>query len=227
MEEKYITKCTFICPRNDVIYELKIKDNLAVFTKSTFKKKIFAKNKEQKKVLIQYIQNLDSFFSSYHFDTWNIRKVVDPNKKDVETISLELDDGSTYSISNNMDIVDIEKNMFDEINKYMYTYWYKEVKPIAISFHSYDGGGAQYYINKSEPNSAVTWYSQKNYESKKKKDTGGAGYNIFFMFYPIRKGKATYIIKAVSPLYRVNDTKVTITVDDDLNLIKETETIEN
>ena len=47
------------------------------------------------------------------------------------------------------------------------------------------------------------------------------------MFYPIRKGKATYIIKAVSPLYRVNDTKVTITEDDDLNLTKETETIEN
>ena len=83
-------------------------------------------------------------------------------------------------------------------------------------------------MNPSEPNSAVTWYSQKNYGNvKKNPKSGGAGYNIFFMFYPIRKGKATYIIKAVSPLYRVNDTKVTITVDDDLNLIKETETIEN
>ena len=172
-------------------------------------------NVSTKELPVEYINNLDIFFRIYDTDKWEsipYRKSTDIEK----TISIRTND-KEYNLSSLQDINKEEKSIFNDLKRYIESYYKESFKPIVLSFHSFDGGGPIYNL-KMIKSDIFTWYSKRKYYNANHENLCGAGYDVIYTFFPLRKGKGSAKVTGDSPICKVAKSKITIDIDENLNM---------
>lgn len=201
---KEIERCVYCSEKENTTFEIFAEKEDALIKRRTGGKKLFSKNEFKKKVDIKYLRSLDIFFEPYEFDTWDKNE---PEGKSFVRIDYK---GESFFGGNDEIIEDIERYFNACLNE--------TAKPVVLSFHSFDGGGPEYSF-KNEVKGIFTWYCERKYLKADHEELCGAGYNIYYTLYPLRKGKASALITASSPICFEPAKRLFAEVDDELRII--------
>lgn len=206
---KEINSLIYYNPLLKLKYSLYYKNGKAVLEKVLTDKKRF--NKEKKTLKKECLSNLDIFFGSCDFGF----PVTDKNALDeVELIVLE-HKGSFYKISAEDDFED--KNVFTDIKRYLEAWFNETADFICLSYHSFDGGGPEYTFE-TEIKGVFTWYCERIYAKENREEICGAGYDVVYTLYPLRKGKSSAKVSGSSPIAPVGTETINIEVDENLSI---------
>ena len=66
-------------------------------------------------------------------------------------------------------------------------------KEAVLSFHSFDGGGAEYSVEVDDPD-ILAYSSEKKYSKANHKELNGAGYDVIFSFKGLKPGKTSVTV---------------------------------
>lgn len=205
---KKIESCVYFNAENNTEYSIKSVGKDALITKTNTSKKLF--NKEKKRSEEESLRNLDIFFERYDFEFWNSEI-----KPGLSFIKVEYN-GSFYYLSAD-ETGENEENIFSDIERYFSAYYDSDVKSETIRCHSFDGGGPEYEFI-TEVKGVFTWYGSRFYSHPGHDKICGAGYDVIYKLYPLRKGTASALINSSSPIVPPESRRVIVEVDDELNI---------
>ncbi len=207
-----VKKCVLMKAKSKTVYELLEKDKAAIIRKTGGGESAGG----EKTAGIEALQNLDVFFAEAECRSWSGLR-YDSSDWDY-TLTVEYDDGNTYSVSSSASLPD--EKLFSELEKYFERYISGEIKPAVFKFHSFDGGGPLYDVD-TEIKGIVTWYYKKQYMNPNHGKMCGSGYDVEFSFYPLREGKASVLITGKSPICPKKVKHIFFCVDSDFNIAYE------
>lgn len=206
---KEIKTLTYFNPETKIKYSLYYKKDGAEIVKSALDKK--HSTQEKKTLPKECLRNLDIFFGSYDF---SVLSTETPEFGDKEVIVLE-HNGTLYNICSGDSFED--ENVFEDIRRYLEVCFDEKLKPVRLSYHSFDGGGPEYTFV-SEIKGIFTWYCERVYSKADHETLCGAGYEVVYTLYPLRKGKATALISGSSPIAPVEEERIYVEVDENLSI---------
>ena len=204
-----IEKCIYYLKDEQIEWVIENDNDIALMTKKTSNSNL------AKKMNKEILSNLDIFFSDLDFTGWDTSSFNESSVND-DTVVI-ISEGVSYKLSKGDELNQNNKKIFLDLYNYFNIYFENEIKPITLSFHSFDGGGPIYEI-KLENKGIVTWYSQIKYYNDNHENLCGAGYDVIYTLYPMRKGKTTAIVKGDSPICFEPDRQILIDVDDNFNI---------
>lgn len=210
---KKIESCIYYCAKEQIEWKLEYKRDKALITKSITKTKSFFPHIEKKQLDKEVMSNLDIFFDAYCFEKWQqlpFKENKNNNSKDTIII---VSDNQTFQLSSTQILPEDEKNIFRDLYRYFTMYWEEIVKPITLSYHSFDGGGPDFSMQIKEKG-IFTWYSLRNYYNEDHEKLSGAGYTITYTLYPLRTGKSSAILTAFSPICPQSTREIFVKVDE-------------
>ncbi|MBQ9314407.1 MAG: hypothetical protein IJ220_05360 [Clostridia bacterium] len=206
-----IERCQYYDATEKMLWTIAVEDENVVMTKGKNEKKAVPK---------EYIKNLDIFFGTHTWEEWKVFSVKETSG-DKNSITL-IGEGNECILE---ELPMEEQKVFEDLYHYFEAYFEKEIKSITLSFHSFDGGGPEYWLE-IEEKGIFTWYSQRHYYNADHENLCGAGYDVEFSLYPLRKGTATAILTGDSPICPEPVRKITVEVKDDFTMEHQVETLD-
>lgn len=206
---KEIDSCVYYDSGEKTLYTLKNDNKKAKFVKQPVKK-VFKKDKKISD--IEYLRNLDIFFERYEFENWNTDEIP---FDEYDVVKIEYNNTFYYLSDQNTGETDAE--IFSDLKRYFNACINGVPKPAVLSFHSFEGGGPEYSF-KTEIKGIFTWYSRCVYNKPGHEQLCGAGYDIIYELYPLRKGRATAVITSGSPIVPESSQRITVIVDENLKI---------
>ena len=85
----------------------------------------------------------------------------------------------------------------------------------SLSFHSFDGGGAEYSA-KIDDTDILKYTYEKVYSKANHEELEGAGYDVYYTLEGLKPGRTQLTISAESPLYEEADAVYDVIVHDNL-----------
>ncbi len=210
-----VVKCVYNSPSDRIVWQIASGKKDAEFRRKAVSDDPSAPEAETRTVPIEYLQNLDVFFRKYDLDDFDSTS-PDGELNDIESVLIETEDESSFFLDGRA-VPETVFPLFGELRNYFSRYWSETIVPIELSFSSFDGGGPSYSAE-TEIKGIITWYSKKVYHSPDHAELCGAGFDVFYTFYPLRPGKATVLITGDSPLGPVPAERLFAEVEDDFRM---------
>ncbi len=209
---KEITFCSYYEGETKTQLEISSQNGMAVISQSDG---ILTKKRTAD---INYLRNLDIFFIDSEPELWGNNDISD-EATDILTIEIE---NVKHTLYRTPSLSEKNKQLMSDIRKYLRVCFDCPPSPKTISCHSFEGGGPEYQFQ-TVVKGIFTWYSQRQYAKADHERLCGAGYDAIFSLYPLRTGTGTAILTGSSPICPTETLKITVDVDDQLNLQYKTE----
>ena len=208
---KEVKFCSLTDVSAGIQWTVEISGKEALFTKKPLDRKNIRKP-EEKKMDIRFIQSLDIFFNLCPPEDWDAPA---ENAEEVDRLFVKRD-GHDYEVSSDAEI-DFIPAMFEDLKRYFTCCFEGTIKPYDMYLHSFDGGGPEYEF-KTEKKGIFTWYCEKHYQKADHEEMCGAGYDVIYSLFPMRKGKASALLTADSPICPDPPTRIFVDVSDKLEV---------
>ena len=197
--------CRLTDASSGTVWEASKQGNEAVFVKQ-------GKTTEGKKQDIRYIQSLDIFFDLCHTEEW---ETLEKGSENADKLFIKRD-GSEYSISSDVG-QEFVKPMFEDLKRYFTCCFEGTARPYEMHLDSFDGGGPEYEFT-TEKKGIFTWYCRRQYYKADHEELCGAGFDVIYSLFPLRKGTASAILKADSPICPEPPRRIYVNVSDKLEV---------
>jgi len=212
-----VTECSYTCADSGIRWHICMNDNMAQIERSAGKSENTVCTDEKKLMEQAALSNLDIFFNTIDFDAFC--KEADGGEGDI--IELSFGD-EEYVFVKSSSLSECHKAVFVDLLRYFNAYFDGTFSTYKLTEHSFDGGGPIYSIE-MEKSGIFTWYSKRSYNNPDHESLCGSGYDVHFVFYPLRAGQASAVLIGSSPICPKPDVKLTAAVDDSLTLTMEVE----
>ncbi len=201
---KEIERCVYYSFKENILFEITADKDKALVIKRVGDKKHFSKNEIKKKLSIEYLRSLDIFFNKYDFETWG--NTV-PEDKDYVRVDYKGLSCFMYD----------DAELLADIRRYFNACINETAECKVLYFHSFDGGGPEYSFE-TEVKGIFTWYCERRYAKAGHEQLCGAGYDVIYSLYPLRKGKATAKITSFSPICPAENLRLFVETDEELRI---------
>lgn len=200
---KEIDGCTLFIHSENIQRSIYKKGSKAEAVERSGNKKLLSDKELKTSVRIEILRSLDIFFDSLDFEMW---ETVAAQGGDYVRVDYK---GCAYYTCDSEIIADT-KRYFDAV-------FSGGIEPAVLTFSSFDGGGPEYSF-KTETKGIFTWYCSVRYNKENHEELCGAGYDIFYELYPLRKGSATARITSSSPICPEESFRLYVDVDENLDI---------
>ncbi len=200
---KEIDCCELYVHSDNTEYRIYQNGSEAEAVKRSGDKSLFSDIELKTSAEIEVLRSLDIFFDSLEFETWETDEILGADYVRVDY------KGCAYYTN--------DSEMTADIKRYFEAVFNGGIKPAVLMLDSFDGGGPEYTF-KTEVKGVFTWYCSRRYSKPDHEELCGAGYEIIYELYPLRKGSATAKITSVSPICPEENFRLYVDVDENLKI---------